>query len=215
MDNSFWVSKPLFSTMWETSRPQLVLIMKAVGIVGSPRKNGNTEFLVKEALDILANEGIEVELISLRGKEIKPCDACYACEKQKKCIVKDDFDEIYNKMAAADAIIVGSPVYYGSATAETMALLARAGVVAGQTGKIFSRKIGGPITVARRAGHNFTYAQLLFWFMINDFIVPGSSYWNVALAGAGGKRDIIEDEEGIRVIRHFGKNIAWLLKKLR
>ncbi len=190
------------------------MIMKAVGIVGSPRKNGNTEFLVKEALNILINNGIETELISLRGKDIKPCDACYGCAKQKKCVLNDDFDEIYNKMVAANAIIVGSPVYYGSATSETMALLTRAGVVSGQTGKIFSRKVGGPIAVARRAGHNFTYAQLLFWFMINDFIVPGSIYWNVALAGSGGKRDIEDDEEEIRIVQHFGKNIAWLLEKL-
>jgi len=188
--------------------------MKAIGIVGSPRKNGNTEFLVKEALNALESKGIEVELISLRGKKIETCIACYECKEKKKCILKDDFKAIYNKMVEADAIIVGSPVYYGSATPETMALLARAGMVAGQTGKAFSRKVGGPIAIARRAGHNFTYAQLLFWFMINDFIVPGSTYWNVALAGAGGKRDIREDEEGIRTIRHFAENIAWLLKKL-
>jgi len=188
--------------------------MKAVGIVGSPRKDGNTEFLVNEALDTLKNEGIEVELISLRGKKLEPCNACYACREQKKCVLDDDFEPIYIKMVEADAIIIGSPVYYGSATAETMALLARAGVVAGQTGKVFSRKVGGPIAIARRAGHNFTYAQLLFWFMINDFIVPGSTYWNVALAGAGGKRDIRDDEEGIRTVRRFAENVAWLLNKL-
>ncbi len=171
---------------------------------------------------MLKREDIEVELVSLRTKRIFTCTACFKCNEEKRCVLEDDFEEIYNKMLGADAILVGSPVYFGSATPETMALLQRAGMVARQTGFPFSRKVGGPIAIARRAGHNFTYAQLLFWFMINDFVVPGSTYWNIGLGGETDwtkkppihKRDISLDEEGAETVRHFAKNIAWLLKRL-
>ena len=82
------------------------------------------------------------------------------------------------------------------ATPELMAFLDRVGYVAGSEGGALSRKIGGPIAVARRAGHNFTYAQLLMWYMINDMIVPGSSYWNVGLARDPGS--IEEDTEALK-----------------
>jgi multimeric flavodoxin WrbA len=116
-------------------------------------------------------------------------------------------------MQAADIIVVGSPVYFGSATPEMMALLDRAGYVSRANGHLLSRKLGGPIAVARRAGHNFTYAQLMFWFTINDMIVPGSTYWNVGLAGLPGK--IAEDEECLRTIDRFAENLAWLAEKTR
>jgi multimeric flavodoxin WrbA len=115
-------------------------------------------------------------------------------------------------MLRADIIIVGSPVYFGSASPEMMALLDRAGYVAGANGKLFSRKIGGPITVARQAGHNFTYAQLLLWYMINDMVVPGSTYWNVALAREPGA--VMQDTEALETIDRFADNLAWLAKKL-
>jgi multimeric flavodoxin WrbA len=73
-------------------------------------------------------------------------------------------------------------------------------------------KVGGPIVVARRAGHNFTLAQLLFFFMISEMVVPGSTYWNVAFGRQKG--DVLKDEEGIKTIRHFGQKIAWLIKKI-
>ena len=188
--------------------------MKAIAISGSPRKNGNTETLLKHALKVLEQEGIETELISLRGKEIKSCIACGACKRNqnRKCILKDnDFNEILKKIIEADAIIVGSPVYFGSATSQITALLDRAGYVTRANGHLLSRKIGGPIAVARRAGQNFTYAQLMYWYTINDMIVPGSTYWNVGFGLQEG--DVDEDQEAVATTKRFAENIAWLLKK--
>jgi multimeric flavodoxin WrbA len=134
--------------------------------------------------------------------------------RDKQCNTKDDdFHPIFAAMQSADIIVVGSPVYFGSATPEMMALLDRAGYVSRANGHLFSRKLGGPIAVARRAGHNFTYAQLMFWFTINDLIVPGSTYWNVGLAGLPG--EIAEDEECLRTIDRFAENLAWLAEKTR
>ena len=66
--------------------------------------------------------------------------------------------------------------------------------------------------MARRAGHNFTYAQLLMWYMINDMVVPGSTYWNVALARERGA--VAQDAEGLATVDRFADNLAWLAKRL-
>lgn len=187
--------------------------MKVLGIVGSPRLGGNTEILVERALSAVSRDYPEAEaqILRLAEKKLAHCRGCAECRTDKMCAQKDDFQSIYPQMLAADAIVIGSPTYYGSATSLVMALLHRAGHVAGANGKAFAGKIGGPIAVARRAGHNFTYSQLLFWYMINDMVVPGSTYWNVGLAREKG--DILQDEEALRTIDHFGKNIARMLKE--
>jgi len=186
--------------------------MKVIGISGSPRKEGNTEMAVRLALEEIGKQGIDVEFVSLAGKEIAPCNACMHCKNRPKCIIEDDFQPIFEKIVEAEGLIVGSPVYFGSATPETMALLDRLGYVARNNGNFLRRKVGGPIVVARRAGQNFTYAQLVLFYTINEMIVVGSTYWNIAFGREKG--EIIADAEGVETIRNFGKNVAWLLKKL-
>lgn len=184
-----------------------------IGIVGSPRIGGNTEILVAEALRTIAEENIKTELIRLADKEIKPCDACLSCRKTGECRIKDDFQEIFDKMMKADGIILASPVYFGSATPQIMALINRAGYISGVKGRVFENKVGGPIVVARRAGQNFTLAQLLFFFLQQGMIVPGSTYWNIAFGREKG--DVLNDEEGLRTIRSFARKMVWLIKRLK
>jgi len=191
-------------------------MMKAIGIAGSFRENSNTEFYVNKVLETLKDRKIETELISLREKMIKPCTGCYDCVKLNKCTIEgDDFDGIFEKMKDADGIVIGSPVYFSSVVPQLMSLLDRAGFVALWSGKFFTRKVGGPITVARRAGHNLAFSQLLLWFFINGMIVPGSTYWNVGVAGARGARNAQEDEEGIQTVIQFAENMAWLMEKVK
>lgn len=185
--------------------------MRAVGICGSPREAGNTEILVRRCLGKLAEHGMETEFLPLRGKTVKGCVACGGCGRTQDgtCSVKDDdFAECFESIKKADIIVVGSPVYFGSATPETMALLDRAGYVSRANGQLLSRKLGGPIAVARRAGQNFTYAQLAYWFLINDMIVPGSTYWNIGFGRMPG--DVENDEEALRTIDRFAENLVWL-----
>ncbi|MEM1507385.1 MAG: flavodoxin family protein [Candidatus Bathyarchaeia archaeon] len=184
-----------------------------VGIVGSPRIGGNTEMLLQEALNAATEEGAQTEIIRLADKEIKPCDACLSCRRTGECHIKDDFQEIFDKMVKADGIILASPVYFGSATPQIMALIDRAGYVSMAKGRIFENKVGGPLVVARRAGQNFTFAQLLFFFMIQGMIVPGSTYWNIAFGRDKG--DVLKDEEGLRTARNFAKKMVWLIKKIK
>lgn len=186
--------------------------MKVVGVVGSPRKNGNTELLTSYALQALAEEGLTTELVTLAGLNIQPCTACMECLKEERCSIEDDLFPLYEKIKAADAVLLASPVYYGSATALLKAFMERTGYIGGRR-KAFAGKVGGPLVVARRAGHNFTVAQLTYWFQILGFFVPGSTYWNIAFGREKG--DVMNDEEGLRTAWNFGKNVALLVKKLR
>jgi multimeric flavodoxin WrbA len=185
---------------------------RIVGISGSPRTGGNTELLVKEALGAAAEENVQTEFISLAGKRIEPCDACGSCERARRCHIEDDFEAIYARVEDADGIIIGSPVYFGSATPQVKALIDRAGCIQGVRGDKFKGKVGGPIVVARRAGQNFALAQLLFFFLIMEMVVPGAKYWSVAFGNSRG--DVVQDGEGIETVRDFGKKVAVLAKKL-
>ncbi|MFC1870832.1 flavodoxin family protein [Chloroflexota bacterium] len=187
--------------------------MKAIGIVGSPRRKGNTEIITRHALKSISEEGIETEVITLAGLNIQPCNACMACTKEETCPIDDDVFLIYEKMKAADAVILASPVYFGSATAQIKALMDRTGYIGRSQGRIWNGKAGGALVVARRAGQNFTFAQLNYWFQILGFFVPGSTYWNIAFGREKG--EVEKDEEGMKTAWNFGKNIAILVKKLK
>ncbi len=203
--------------------------MKILGIVGSPRSGGNTEAMTKMALEEVSREGIETELITLAGKTITPCDACVSCRTTGECHIKDDFQDIYDKMLSSDGFILATPVWFGAATPQMTSLISRCYVTRSPpqlyrvvengreveltvAGKPFENKVGGPIVVARRAGKIFTFSQLMLFFMIQGMIVPGSLYWNVVVGRQRGQA--VEDEEGVRTIRYFGRKLAWLAKKI-
>jgi multimeric flavodoxin WrbA len=190
---------------------------KALALCGSPRATGNTEIYLQAALGTLRERGVQTELISLHDKTIHSCRACYACWKGRTgvcCVDDDDFPAIYERMLDADALIVGSPVHYSAVHPDLWSVLVRAGFPGmvdhpHSPPRPFARKIGGPFTVARRAGHNVALAQLLLWFHINEFIIPGSIYWPVGVARSPG--DAEADQEGLETAKRFAENIAWLL----
>lgn len=189
--------------------------MRVLGISGSPRRGGNTDILVNAALEVLAENGAETDFLSLADRRIQPCLACGGCFKSEtiQCVQKDPaFEGILELVAAADGILVGSPVYFGSATPQTMALLDRIGYVARRHPQLLRRKVGAAIVVGRRAGHNFTFAQLNYFFLISEMIVPGSTYWNVAFGREKG--EVANDAEGMATVKTLARNMTWLLQKL-
>jgi multimeric flavodoxin WrbA len=187
--------------------------VKAMGIVGSPRKGGNTEILTEHTLKAIAEEGLETELIRLADSDIRPCNACMACKgDEEQCPIDDDLFPIYRKMKEADAIILASPVYFSSVTAILKAFMERTGYISIKW-RSFAGKVGGPLVVARRAGKTATIAQIMYWFQIMGMIVPGSTYWNVAFGREKG--EVRRDEEGLTTAWNFGKNVANLVKKLK
>ena len=187
--------------------------MKVIAVSGSPRHDSNTARACRIALDPIQKEGIETEIVLLADKQIESCIACGKCSVDQRCSAhEDDFEPIFNKIKSAEGLILASPVYFGCATPKICALMHRLGYVARQSENFLSRKVGGAIAVARRAGHNFTFAQLSMFFAINDMIQVGSTYWNVALARERG--EIENDEEAIQTLSRFGENLAWLIKKI-
>jgi multimeric flavodoxin WrbA len=190
--------------------------VKVVAFNGSARRDGNTAVLIRRVLKVLEEEGIETELIQLAGKQIRGCNACRTCykTKNKRCIIEDDeVNKYVKKMRNADGIILGSPTYFSMMTPEMKALIDRTGYVARANDHLFKRKVGAAVVAVRRAGGIPTFDAINHYFLINQMIVPGSSYWNV---GIGNKKGDVEgDEEGLETMDCLGRNMAWLLKKLK
>jgi len=192
------------------------LTMKVVGVCGSPREGGNSEQLLELALRIIAAEGIEAEKILLAGKQISPCKACMKCKEERDGLCHghdDDLTPLLPAIYDADGLLLATPVYFGAATAAMTAFVDRVGYVSRANGGLLSRKAAAPIVVARRAGQNFTVAQLNFFFLINEMILPGANYWPIAFGSDKG--EALKDDESVRTIENLAKNVAWLIKKIR
>lgn len=185
--------------------------MKAVAINGSPRKGGNTEILLKKVLAPLAAAGWRTEFVQLGGANIHGCRACYRCRKKKngRCAYDDDFfNQCFEKMVAADAILLGSPTYFTDVSTEMKALLDRAGLVALANGGLFRGKIGAAVVAVRRGGGTHAFDTMNHMFLMSGAIVPGSTYWNL---GYGlDKGDVAKDDEAARNMKDLGQTIAWL-----
>jgi multimeric flavodoxin WrbA len=189
--------------------------MKVIAFNGSAREDGNTAILITYVLDELEKAGIETEVYSLAGKDIHGCRACYTCfqNRDKHCSVKDDvLNECIDKMREADGIILGSPTYFANVSTELKALIDRAGLVAIANGHMFKRKLGAAVVAVRRAGSIHAFNSINHFFLINQMIIPGSSYWNMGMGHSAG--DVEQDEEGIMIMKTLGQNMAWLLKQL-
>ena len=92
-------------------------MVRVLGVIGSPRKNGNTHILVSSILEGAAEAGAAVEQLSLADLDIVECDGCHTCWKGKPCCKKDDMAEVYDKIAESDALVFGTPVYWYAPTA--------------------------------------------------------------------------------------------------
>lgn len=189
--------------------------MKVVAFNGSPRKNGNTVFLLNTVLNRLAEQGAATELVHLTGQPVRGCTACMQCRNQQtaQCAIDSDIiNECLAKMFAADAVLIGSPTYFANLTTETKALLDRAGYVARGNGNLLRRKVGAAVVAVRRAGALITFNAINDFFLINEMIVPGSSYWNLGIGRGAG--EVEADAEGVRTMETLAENMFWLLQKV-
>ena len=181
--------------------------MKILGLSCSPRKSGNTEILVGEALDGAQSEGAEVELFSLSGKEIQPCDGCYACHETGKCHIDDDMQTVYQKLVKADGIVFGTPIYFYSMTSQAKALIDRTIVLRRPAIKL-ANKVGGVITVAGSLGLIDAIKDLYFYMAINH-MVPA----DYVAATASEKGAIRKDERAMKAAWELGREMVQLVKK--
>jgi multimeric flavodoxin WrbA len=186
--------------------------MKVLGIVGSTRKNGNTQVLVQEVLDAAAKEGAETEMIFLSEFQLSPCNACHVCDRTTPpiCTIKDDVEKLTKLVVKADGFIIGSPVYYGGVTSEVKIFIDRIGYLnRARERTTFRNKIGGAVAVARRTGLTGTLDQLTGFLSSMNMILPGSA----RVRGIGNKRgEVRKDEEGIREARMLGSEMVTLMR---
>lgn len=190
--------------------------MKVIGFNCSPRKGGNTELLIREVFKTLEKNEIKTELIQVGGKKVSGCIACLKCRKAAdgKCHQENKLiNQCIRKMVKADAIIIGSPTYFSDISTEAKALIDVAGYALRGAGNPLRRKIGAAVVAVRRAGAIHAFDSINHFFLINEMIIPGSSYWNVGFGM--GKGDVTKDEEGMKTMRVLGENMAWLLGKVQ
>ena len=190
--------------------------MKVIAYNGSPHQRGNTYDCLKVVCDQLAKEGIETEIVQLASLKLQDCVACFKCGEKadRRCHgVKDDgLNAILPALFAADGIIIGSPTWYSNVTGMVKNFIDRVGVVSGGNGRLLNRKVGAAVVAVRRAGAIPTFDAINHFFQISGMIVPGSSYWNLAVGREPG--ECMKDEEGVQTFTNLGLNMAWLLKKL-
>ncbi|MGE4503728.1 MAG: flavodoxin family protein [Desulfovibrionaceae bacterium] len=185
--------------------------MYALALSGSPRKGGNTDLLLSTVLERLSAKGFETELVRVGGKPIRGCMACRKCFENKdgKCsVTTDGFNDIVEKMFRADAIIIGSPTYFSDVSAETKAVLDRAGMVSIANGFALQGKVGAAVVAVRRGGATHVFDSINHMYLMSQMIVPGSTYWNMGYGLNEG--EVANDAEGMRNMRHLGDAIAWL-----
>jgi multimeric flavodoxin WrbA len=190
--------------------------MKVLGINCSPRKGGNTEILIKEVFKALEENGVKTEFFQLGGKKVNGCIACMKCRKAKdgRCHQKNDvINGCIKKMVKADGIIIGTPTYFTDLSTEAKALIDVSGYALRGAGNPLKKKLGAAVVSVRRAGAIHAFDSINHFFLINEMIVPGSSYWNIGIGREKG--DVLEDEEGMETMRKLGENMAWLLQRLK
>lgn len=189
--------------------------MKVVGINGSPRKDGNTAIILHTVFAALERHGIQTELLQMAGASVRGCMACYACfnTKNRQCVIQqDDVNAYIAKMAEADGIILGSPVYFTDVTAEMKAFVDRVGLVSMANGYLFKHKAGAAVMAARRGGATHALDTMYHFLHYNQMFTVGATYWNMAFGREIG--EVEQDAEGMENMRVLGENMAWLLKKI-
>lgn len=183
--------------------------MKVLLINGSPHVDGVIALALKELSDTLNRCDIETEIIHVSNKDIRGCIACRSCKKTGKCVFDDCVNEIAFKLKDADGLVVGAPVYYGSANSTVVSLLTR---LFYSINYDLSMKVGASVVSARRSGCTATFDELNKFFTISGMPIVSSTYWNNI--HGNNKEDGMQDLEGLQVMRNLGKNMAFLIKSI-
>ena len=184
--------------------------MKVLLINGSPRKEGNTATALAEVAKQLTKEGIESEIVWIGNKPIRGCAACGQCSAKGlgRCVFDDDIcNQISEKFAEANALIVGSPVYYGQPNGALLSVIQRAFY---SNGASISGKPAASIAVCRRGGATAAFESLNMPFQMMNMPLVTSQYWNIVYGRTPGEAAM--DREGMQTMQTLARNMAWLLK---
>ena len=183
--------------------------MKVLIVNGSPHANGNTSIALNEMKKEFEKNDIEVEMLHIGNKDIRGCIACGRCGEIGKCAFDDAVNEAAAIFESADGLVIGSPVYYGSANATTIAFLDRL-FYSSHFDK--TMKVGAGVVVARRGGTSATFDEINKYFTISGMPVASGQYWNNVFGRAPG--EAAGDAEGLYNMRVLARNMSFLMKSI-
>ena len=184
--------------------------MKVLMINGSPHPEGNTSIALGEIARQLAEHGIESETVWIGNKPVRGCIVCGKCKERAsgRCVFDDDVcNRISGKFAEADALVVGSPVYYGQPNGAVLSIIQRAFF---SNGAQIAGKPAAAVAVCRRGGASAAFETLNLPFQMMDMPVVTSQYWNIVYGREPGQAAL--DVEGLQTMRTLANNLAWLLR---
>ena len=190
-----------------------------VGICGSPRKQA-TEYVLREALNMLEKLGFETQFFTVRGKKINFCRHCDYCLKNKECAVKDDMYELYPLLKDAEGIVIATPVYNGGVSAQIKAVMDRCRALGAADRNFFRYKVGMAIAVGgdRIGGQELAIQQIITFYVLNGVIPVSGGSFGANLGATFWSKDTLEgvkkDEEGFRSLKKTAKKFARFLKKI-
>ena len=180
---------------------------KVLLLNGSPHQHGCTATALKEMIRVFESEGIETELIQVGTKEIRGCLACAKCIDTGKCVINDLVNEVAPKFEAADGLVVGSPVYYGSPNGNLLSFLDRLFYSAHYSKHM---KVGAAVVSCRRGGNTASFDVLNKYFTISGMPVASSTYWNQVHGFTA--EDVRKDLEGLQTMRNLARNMSFMIK---
>ncbi len=184
--------------------------MKVLMVNGSPRRSGNTAIALAEMEKTFAEQGIESETLQIGNKDVRGCIACTKCMEHGKCVFDDVVNEAAPLLEEADGLVVGTPVYFGSANATTIAFMDR---LFYSTGWMDRRaKVGATFAVARRGGTSATWDELNKYFAISGMPIASGQYWTGVFGREQG--EAAQDAEGLQQVRTLARNMAFLMKSV-
>lgn len=176
---------------------------------GSPRKDGCTAAALTEMIRTFEKEGMETELIHVGNRNIRGCIACNRCAERGKCVFDDLVNEVAPKFEAADGLVVGSPVYYGSPNGTLLSFLDR---LFYSTSFPKHMKVGASVVSCRRGGNTASFDVLNKYFTISSMPVASSTYWNQVHGFTA--EDVKKDLEGLQTMRNLARSMAFLIKAI-
>jgi multimeric flavodoxin WrbA len=179
--------------------------MKILAISFSPRTKGNIVALLNEALQGARESGAETELYSVAGKDLQPCDGCWACSREGKCHIQDDMPALQDKMLAADGIIFGTPIYFYGMTAQAKTVMDRT-IAFGQPGRSLANKVGGIVAVCGSLGLIDALKDISFYMLTQRMLAAG-----FVAAYTGSPEELRKMDKCIKAAGNLGRTMAALV----
>lgn len=185
---------------------------KVLLVNGSPHVKGCVARAFDELEKTLNECGVTTERINVGNKDIRGCIACNYCRSHGRCVFNDAVNEAAPKLAEADGLIVGTPVYYAGSNGQLHAFMDR--LFYSTSGTInLNQKIGATVVSSRRAGSTSAFDDLNHYFTISSMPIVSSTYWNEVHGFSA--EDVESDLEGLQTMRNLGRNAAFLIKAIR